>query len=33
MSRKDFHILNVAFGRTEYFEITKRLKEELDLPR
>jgi hypothetical protein len=33
LSRKDFHILNVSFGRTEYFEITKRLRAELDLPR
>lgn len=33
LSRKDFHILNVPFGRTEYFAITKRLRSELDLPR
>jgi hypothetical protein len=33
LSRKDFHILNVPFGRTEYFALTKRLRAELDLPR
>lgn len=33
LSRKDFHILNVPFNRTEYFEITKRLRAELDTGR
>jgi hypothetical protein len=33
LSRKDFHILNVPFGRTEYFAVTKRLRAELDLQR
>ena len=29
LTKKDFHILNVAFPRQEYFELTKRLKKEL----
>ena len=33
LSKKDFHILNVAFPRKEYFEITARLRKELGLPR
>ena len=28
LSNKDFHILNVAFPRKEYFEITARLRKE-----
>ena len=29
LSKKDFHILNVAFGRQEYFDLTGKLKREL----
>ncbi len=32
LSKKDFHILNVAFPRKEYFEITARLRKDLGLP-
>jgi len=31
LSRKDFHVLNVPFSRTEYFEVVARLKRELGL--
>ena len=31
LSKKDFHILNVGFSRQEYFELTKRLKKELNV--
>ena len=31
LSERDFHILNEPYGRKEYFEITKRLMEELRL--
>lgn len=29
LTKKDFHILNVAFNRTEYFELVHKLKREL----
>jgi hypothetical protein len=29
LAKRDFHILNVGFGRTEYFELVARLKREL----
>ena len=29
LAKKDFHILNVAFNRTEYFELVHKLKREL----
>ena len=32
LSNKDFHILNVAFPRKEYFEVTSRLRKDLGLP-
>jgi hypothetical protein len=31
LAKKDFHILNVPYGRTEYFRITRALAEELGL--
>jgi hypothetical protein len=31
LSKKDFHILNVPFSRTEYFKITNRLRKELGI--
>lgn len=31
LSRKDFHILNVPFERTEYFKVVGRLKKELGI--
>ena len=31
LSKKDFHILNVPFPRTEYFKQVKRLREELGI--
>jgi hypothetical protein len=31
LAKKDFHILNVGFSRTEYFEISARLRKELGL--
>ncbi|MEO1480543.1 MAG: caib/baif family protein [Myxococcota bacterium] len=31
LSKKDFHILNVKYGRDEYFKITDRLRRELGL--
>jgi hypothetical protein len=31
LSRRDFHVLNEPYGRKEYFEVTKRLMEELRL--
>jgi hypothetical protein len=32
LTKKDFHILNVPFPRTEYFKVVGRLKKELGLP-
>jgi hypothetical protein len=32
ISKKDFHILNVPFPRTEYFKIVGRLRKELGIP-
>ena len=32
LSKKDFHILNVPFGRQEFFKIFNRLKKELGIP-
>jgi hypothetical protein len=32
LAKKDFHILNVPFPRTEYFKVVGRLKKELGLP-
>jgi hypothetical protein len=32
LRKKDFHILNVEFTRTEYFQITAKLRKELGLP-
>ena len=29
LQKKDFHVLNVAFSRTEYFEVVRKLKKEL----
>jgi hypothetical protein len=29
--RKDFHILNVQYSRTQYFELLEKLKAELGL--
>lgn len=31
LTKKDFYILNVPFDRKEYFEVTKKLRRELDL--
>ena len=31
LSKKDFHILNVPFSRTEYFKVTNRLRKELGI--
>jgi hypothetical protein len=31
LSHKDFHVLNEPYGRTEYFDVTRRLAEELGL--
>lgn len=31
LAKKDFHILNVGFSRTEYFQIVARLKKELGI--
>ncbi len=31
LAKKDFHILNVRYGRDEYFKITDRLRRELGL--
>jgi hypothetical protein len=31
LAKKDFHILNVPFVRTEYFQIVNKLRKELDL--
>jgi hypothetical protein len=31
LSKRDFYILNRPFSRTEYFELTRRLKRELNL--
>ncbi|WP_242346567.1 caib/baif family protein [Anaeromyxobacter terrae] len=33
LAKKDFHILNVKYSRTEYFRIVKSLQEELGLAR
>ena len=30
--KRDFHILNVRYPRTEYFEITQQLRAELGIP-
>jgi hypothetical protein len=32
LAKADFHILNVKYGRTEYFRITKALRAELGMP-
>jgi hypothetical protein len=32
LAKKDFHVLNVKYGRTEYFRIVAGLKKELGLP-
>jgi hypothetical protein len=32
LAKADFHILNVKYGRTEYFRITKALRAEMGLP-
>jgi hypothetical protein len=31
LSKKDFHILNVPFSRTEYFKVVNRLRKELGI--
>jgi hypothetical protein len=31
LSKKDFYILNVPFSRQEYFELTKKLRRELNI--
>jgi hypothetical protein len=33
LAKKDFHILNVKYTRSEYFRIVEALKAELGLPR
>ncbi|AKF85427.1 hypothetical protein MFUL124B02_12280 [Myxococcus fulvus 124B02] len=32
LAKKDFHILNVPFPRTEYFKVVGKLRKELGLP-
>ncbi|MBU8899492.1 caib/baif family protein [Corallococcus sp. M34] len=32
LSKKDFHILNVPFPRTEYFKVVARLRKEMGMP-
>jgi hypothetical protein len=31
LSGRDFHVLNVPYGRSEYFELTLRLSRELGI--
>ena len=32
LAKADFHVLNVKYGRTEYFRITKALRAAMGLP-
>jgi hypothetical protein len=32
LAKKDFHVLNVPFSRTEFFKVVARLKKELGIP-